>query len=242
MKRILCIALVLMLMTAVAFADVITTGNVNLRTAPNLNGGIVVAVPNGTHLAFAGQTSVDERGVMWLQVYYNGVTCWVSTRYSYLNEEIAPTQAPTQAPAIEFIITDNSGEDSAVVDLADYYGVNLNTAAQVLGFQGFRKAQSEVPNQYYNDFACIAGNDLVEMISLSGEDSGYCLFGAKVNMSSLEFGSALEAAGLHLFSANNGVYVYEGSSTPAAPFGFCVNVYCNESGLAAEYNLSTYTG
>lgn len=59
-----------------------TTGSVNLRSEPNLNGEIITSVETDIRLLRTGKESVDERGVTWYEVSHNGTNCWVSSRYS----------------------------------------------------------------------------------------------------------------------------------------------------------------
>ena len=58
-----------------------TTGQVNLRTGAGLDYNNVCAVPEGTSLTW-DEKKLDERGVAWYHVSYQGKTGWVSSRYA----------------------------------------------------------------------------------------------------------------------------------------------------------------
>lgn len=58
------------------------TGDVNVRTAPDKNSGILGTLKNGKQLEYANETSTDNRGIDWYKVIYNGDFGWVSSMYS----------------------------------------------------------------------------------------------------------------------------------------------------------------
>lgn len=58
-----------------------TTGNVNLRSGPGLGYDTVGSIGSGTYIEYLGDSSIDERGVAWYYVYYNGMTGWSSSKY-----------------------------------------------------------------------------------------------------------------------------------------------------------------
>lgn len=60
----------------------LTTGAVNLRDAPSLDGEKVASVPEGTWLRSLHQVHTDERGVDWYRVRYRGGELWVSSKYA----------------------------------------------------------------------------------------------------------------------------------------------------------------
>lgn len=60
----------------------LTTGAVNLRDAPGLDGEKVESVPEGTWLHSLHQVHTDERGVDWYRVHYRGGELWVSSKYA----------------------------------------------------------------------------------------------------------------------------------------------------------------
>ena len=64
--------LVLGMLLSAAFAEVYTTGNVNLRRGPGLTYEKLGSVLEGTQLVFLGETSTDARGVDWYKVNYKG--------------------------------------------------------------------------------------------------------------------------------------------------------------------------
>ena len=60
-------------------------GDSNLRSGPGLNYALVSTVATGKTLTWLGDSSVDNRGVLWYKVRRNnGESAWVSSRYSVL--------------------------------------------------------------------------------------------------------------------------------------------------------------
>ena len=59
----------------------VTTGSVNMRKAPNLKGELITSISKGKTVDYRGEKSVDERGVTWYLVKYNGKIGWVSSKY-----------------------------------------------------------------------------------------------------------------------------------------------------------------
>ena len=68
-------------------------GDLNLRTSPNLNGSKVTVMKEGQTAAYLNGSSVDDRGVVWYKVSFNGKTGWVSSRYSELYNNFSTVQA-----------------------------------------------------------------------------------------------------------------------------------------------------
>lgn len=58
-----------------------TTGDVNLRSGPGLAYDTVGSIGSGVYIEYLGESSVDERGVAWYHVRYNGMTGWSSSKY-----------------------------------------------------------------------------------------------------------------------------------------------------------------
>ena len=66
-------------------ACVLTTGEVNIRREAGLQAESIGTVHADEQLAWLGGTSVDERGMIWFEVAWNGTgSGWVSARYSKL--------------------------------------------------------------------------------------------------------------------------------------------------------------
>lgn len=87
MKRVFAaFLLIALVLTVVATAsasgvkDFIATGNVNVRSKPNLNGKILTSVSKGKIFS-ATDYSVDKRGVAWFYGRWNGKDGWVSGTY-----------------------------------------------------------------------------------------------------------------------------------------------------------------
>ncbi|MBR6219553.1 MAG: SH3 domain-containing protein [Clostridia bacterium] len=100
--KIAALALVLMMIGGAALSEVVTTGSVWLRSAPNLNAEQITSYKEGKSLTFLGETAEDERPVLWYKVTDGKNTGWISSKYSKLvNEELpapAATEAPVEAP------------------------------------------------------------------------------------------------------------------------------------------------
>lgn len=59
-------------------------GDAYIRSMGNLNGLELAVLKNGSSATYMGERSVDERGVVWFRVKYNGVDGWISSRYAML--------------------------------------------------------------------------------------------------------------------------------------------------------------
>ena len=80
----LAMLLALSVFSAAMASTVIITGDANVRSNPDLNGYKLGAVSQGSTLLYRDVYSIDDRGVMWYGVLYDGMTAWVSSRYSYV--------------------------------------------------------------------------------------------------------------------------------------------------------------
>lgn len=63
---------------------VVSNANSNVRSHPNLNGVILDAMKKGDVAAYTGSVSVDDRGVAWYSVRFEGQNGWVSSKYTEL--------------------------------------------------------------------------------------------------------------------------------------------------------------
>ena len=63
----------------------ISGGNCNVRDLPSLSGDILGTMKNGQTADCLGGQSVDNRGVVWYEIDYKGMSGWVSSKYAYLN-------------------------------------------------------------------------------------------------------------------------------------------------------------
>ena len=57
-------------------------GKSNIRTGPGLGYASIGVLRRGESVKYLHDTSVDNRGVTWYKVRYNGRTGWVSSRYT----------------------------------------------------------------------------------------------------------------------------------------------------------------
>lgn len=96
--KIAALALALMMIGGAALSEVVTTGSVWLRSAPNLNAEQITSYKEGKSLTFLGETAEDERPVLWYKVTDGKNTGWISSKYSKLVNEELPAPAATEAP------------------------------------------------------------------------------------------------------------------------------------------------
>lgn len=59
-------------------------GQTNIRSKGSLYGEIQGVLPKGGSATYLEDSAVDDRGVTWYKVRYDGVTGWVSSRYTTL--------------------------------------------------------------------------------------------------------------------------------------------------------------
>ena len=59
-------------------------GDVNIRSTPSLTGRDLGTMYEGETATYLGQSSTDDRGVVWYYVNHDGTVGWVSSRYSKL--------------------------------------------------------------------------------------------------------------------------------------------------------------
>ena len=95
--RIVAAALALLFAWGMALAEVRTTASVNVRSGPGLSYDIVATYQENKSLTYLGESSTDDRGVVWYKVSTNNGDGWVSSRYSELKGEAAPTAEPVVA-------------------------------------------------------------------------------------------------------------------------------------------------
>ena len=106
-------------------------GDLNVRSAPNLNGKSLGTVYEGSTLDYAGSASVDDRGVRWYQVYYNDDTGWVSSRFASLG-------TASDDPAYEDQGDDDDTDDSPLPKSTGTFitatgNVNVRSAPRLSG-------------------------------------------------------------------------------------------------------------
>ena len=164
MFRGLAIVLALLLCGA-ALAEVRTTGNVWLRTGPGLGYDQVTSFKEGKSLSFLGETSVDDRGVMWYKVSAGDYTGWVSSRYSELVGETLPAEVPEEdsADAPEPEPAEVPGQDAAEAGPTDEPAGMPALDAGVLftdSVAGDEAAKATELAGYYLDELVTAANEL----------------------------------------------------------------------------------
>ena len=58
-----------------------------IRQLPSLNGSQLGVARAGAILDFLGDISTDSRGVDWYRVVFGSGTGWISSMYTYLEED-----------------------------------------------------------------------------------------------------------------------------------------------------------
>lgn len=61
-----------------------TGGQSNLRSGPGLEYSDLGVLKEGNTADYLGVSSTDNRGVVWYRISYNGLDCWVSSKYTTL--------------------------------------------------------------------------------------------------------------------------------------------------------------
>jgi len=62
----------------------VSGGDANLRSGPGLGYDDIGTIHNGKTASYLGSSSVDDRGVAWYKVKFNGKVGWVSSKYAKL--------------------------------------------------------------------------------------------------------------------------------------------------------------
>ena len=57
-------------------------GKSHVRTGPGLDYKSIGVLHRGEDAKYLGETSVDDRGVLWYKIRWNGRSAWVSSMYT----------------------------------------------------------------------------------------------------------------------------------------------------------------
>ena len=57
-------------------------GKSHVRTGPGLDYKSIGVLHRGEDAAYLGETSIDERGVIWYKIRWDGRSAWVSSMYT----------------------------------------------------------------------------------------------------------------------------------------------------------------
>lgn len=68
-------------------ATVTFSGDCNVRSAPSIHASSIGVVGPYADLDWMYDKSVDDRGVTWYKVRYNGGSGWVSSKYAFLDDD-----------------------------------------------------------------------------------------------------------------------------------------------------------
>ena len=58
------------------------SGKSNVRTGPGLEYKSIGVLHRGEDAKYLGETSIDDRGVLWYKIRWNGHSAWVSSMYT----------------------------------------------------------------------------------------------------------------------------------------------------------------
>lgn len=119
---ILALVLALALCTCALASTVVVTGDANARSNPSLNGYKLGVVTQGSWLTYRNVYSVDDRGVMWYGIIFDGEDAWISSRYSYVVYDDGDDDANDDYPVVYV------HWDSHVRDEPGLYGESLTVA------------------------------------------------------------------------------------------------------------------
>jgi len=170
MRLISAILVVVMLTCACALADVVTTGNVNLRSGPGTNYSILATIPNGERLAYLG----DNGSGTWYNVRYNDMDGWISAKYADVVENLLPgVIIPDEVP--------DEPEVTVYREVSVFWKQNLQSSAESIGLNGYQESLGNPPKKYFDSDLMIGGNENVEMMVLYGDN--YYIFGVNVGTS-----------------------------------------------------------
>lgn len=62
----------------------IVGGDAFIRSSANKSSSKLGSIAQGKKATYLGKSSTDSRGVKWYKIEYNGITGWVSSKYSKL--------------------------------------------------------------------------------------------------------------------------------------------------------------
>jgi len=119
---ILALMLTLALCSGALASTVVVTGDANARSNPSLNGYKLGVVTQGSWLTYRNVYSVDDRGVMWYGIIFDGEEAWISSRYSYVIYDDEDEDAYDDYPVVYV------HRDSHVRDEPSLYGDSLTVA------------------------------------------------------------------------------------------------------------------
>jgi hypothetical protein len=119
---ILALMLTFALCTGALASTVVVTGDANARSNPSLNGYKLGVVTQGSWLTYRNVYSVDDRGVMWYGIIFDGVDAWISSRYSYVIYDDEDDEAFDDYPVVYV------HRDSHVRNEPSLYGDSLTVA------------------------------------------------------------------------------------------------------------------
>lgn len=244
-----------MLMTATAFAQVVSTASVKIRKGPGLNYEMIDAVVKNTYMTYKGSTKYDNRGVAWYKVGYKDKVGWVSSKYTVLND-IGGSSNSSEWNNNYIYGAGYLGDTSFNAgwfgeydtrdywfDLSDVMFTNLKSAAEYIGLAYYESVPySEAPNQYGNKWITIGGHKKVEYIDYCG--GPYRLYGVDLNMESEIAGLVMMEYGLHLNDFGDDYMLFERldpNGNGINEYDSCLYLY-EENGYVARIIWCAYSG
>ena len=206
MRLISAVLVVVMLTCACALADVVTTGNVNMRSGPGTNYSVLATIPEGEQLVCLGDNSNGNGNPTWYNVRYNDMDGWISAKYAEIiegrNPSILIPDVEPEAPAA-----------AAIREVSLFWKQDLKTAAENIGLTGYQESLSKTPKKYFDSDLMIAGNDKVELMVLFG--GKYSIFGASVGMNSSFAATAIMQRGMLFAGSAEGSILFCSKGTDA---------------------------
>ena len=182
-----------MLFCTCAFADVLTTGNVNLRSGPGTGYGVIATIPEGKRLPYLG----DDGNGSWYNVMYDGQEGWISAKYAEIVEDTAPSVVTSGDSGINI---------SPVQEVSVFWKQSLKASAAYIGLTGYQESLSRTPKKYFDADLLIGGNESVELMALHG--NRYTIFGASAGMDISAASSAIAKNGMILHSSEGGSIIF----------------------------------
>ena len=220
MKRLICFALALLLLTGAALADVELTEQANLREYAGEGYKTLVTLPAGSVLDFVGYVEMDSEGVYWYNVNFRDELSWVSSRQARL-----------------------TGQIGNGMELSFYLGHKLSSAVGELG-----RGES-AGDIWYNDNACVWAdeNGYVDSFLVYGNE--YTIYDCMAGMDLATVLEMYQQRGLALLSQEEGWYTFGHYGMNSAgyrvnAFDAIVTVVENSEapGVVSEIELDPYRG
>ena len=226
MKKLISTIMVLLILTGIANAQIVTTGNVNVRTGPGLEYDIIGSIPEGEAMYFYSYcTEADERGVDWYLAACNELNGWVSSKY---------------AQHYVFDGAVSAEEAEKYIDVSEYFDETIDAAAEKTGLKNYYRKNSDDAPIVYFDKSLVIGRVDSKFMSITGP--GYSIYGAAVGMNIDEACEKLAEAGMTVFKEVDGSKSFHspgfvGDAADWVEYDFMISLeYENDTVRKIEWN------